>query len=112
MENIKLTFVDEDENTHAHCFIGENKDDGFLIQGFEGYKKSNDFTRRICAAWNACDGIPTGALEDGAKKDPSYWRMLSVRTAIDRNIAQEERDALRKENAALRQQIAELGSQP
>ena len=25
--------------------------------------------RRFCAAWNACEGIPTEALEDGVVKD-------------------------------------------
>ncbi len=126
MENIKLTFVDEDEDTHAHCFIDGNRDDGFLIESFEGYKKSNYFTRRLCAAWNVCEGIPTGDLEAGAKKDPSYWRMQSVRNAIDRNIAIEERDKLlhennnlrcdiaiiKEENSRLRQHVLELGSQP
>lgn len=64
--------------------------------------------RRLCAAWNACEGIPTGDLEAGAKKDHSYWRMQSVRNAIDRNIAIEERDALREQNARYLAAVQEM----
>lgn len=97
MEHIKLTFVEEDENTHPHCFIGENRDDGFLIQCFEGYRKDSDFTRRLCAAWNACEGLETELLEGL----PLNFKAHALQCA-----------ELREENARLRQQILELGSQP
>lgn len=93
MEYLKLTFVDEDENTHAHCFIDGNRDDGFLIQSFEGYRKSNDFTRRLCAAWNACEGLETELLEGL----PLNFREHALQCS-----------ALREENARLRAAVAEM----
>jgi len=69
---------------------------------------SDGFGERAVACLNACEGIPTGDLEAGAKKDPSYWRMQSVRNAIDRNIAQEERDKLQEENARYLAAVREM----
>ena len=111
-----MVFNRGDHHTQARAYLGNGC--GFIAD-FDNDEDNNEAIARLCAAWNACEGIPTGALEAGAKKDPTYWRMASVRNAIDRNIAQEERDALREENAALRaenerlkQQINELGNQP
>ena len=35
----------------------------------ETYDENKGNARRICAAWNACEGIPTEALEAGVVKD-------------------------------------------
>jgi len=101
MENWKFTFVDEDEDTHAHCYIDGNKDDGFLIRSFEGYDKSNDLTRRLCAAWNACEGIPTEVLEQ-ERANSGFWAdWLASKDGATLN-------RLREENAAIRAAVAEM----
>ena len=93
MENFKLTFVDEDEDTNAHCFIDGNRDDGFLIQSFDGYKKSNDFTRRIAAAWNYCHGVPTAELESKGA-DAGFWGRAC-------SLLETKNEKLEAQNAAL-----------
>ena len=47
------------------CWFG----DGETYYNTCGTSPEDQDARRICAAWNACEGIPTEALEPGVVKD-------------------------------------------
>ena len=60
---------------------------GYSDNNPETYDENKANARRICAAWNACEGIPTEALEAGVVKD-----MLEALRIAQAEIVALERD--------------------
>ncbi len=64
----------------------------------------HESARRLCAAWNACSGIPTEDLEVGAKRDNTHRNVKSLTSIIDMSILAK----LKAENEQLKQCLKQV----
>lgn len=93
LENKKIEFFEQTERSIAH-FTADGDECAAL------YRIGNGVARRICAAWNYCEGVPTNELEnEGA--DAGFWGRACAR--LERKL-----DQAQEENATLRAAVKEM----
>jgi len=95
MENEKMGFTSATEYKHSGCFLENGS--GFFTIGFDNDEQENDFARRVCATWNACEGLETELLEGL----PLNFKAHALQCAD-----------LREENTRLRAAVAEMENMP
>jgi len=86
-----MGFTSATEYKHSGCFLENGS--GFFTIGFDNDEQENDFARRVCATWNACEGLETELLEGL----PLNFKAHALQCAD-----------LREENTRLRAAVAEM----
>ena len=100
MEYPKITFSPDSKDANQYAFFGDDDKPSNWFNFIDGNDEhlSEEYARRLCAAWNDCAGIPTKELENGfiAKAFKNYKELAN------------KTEAVLSENAALRAAVAEM----